>query len=98
MVNIRRINELGIKKILVTGIGPLGCLPQNTASNSFQNCNEALNNFSLSHNQLLEQNIWQLNYEAAAPLFTYLDLYSTFISALGLHNNSPGMKFESPSI
>ncbi|XP_042068448.1 GDSL esterase/lipase At5g03610-like [Salvia splendens] len=83
MSNVKRLNSFGIKKIFVTGIGPLGCLPQSTASNSYQNCNAALNNFSMSHNQLLEQNIFQLNSEAASPIFTYLDLYTSFLSALG---------------
>ncbi|KAL1557740.1 GDSL esterase/lipase-like protein [Salvia divinorum] len=83
MSNVRRLNSFGIKKIFMTGIGPLGCLPQSTASNSYQNCNAALNNFSMSHNQLLEQNIFHLNSEAASPVFSYLDLYTSFLSALG---------------
>ncbi|XP_057804046.1 GDSL esterase/lipase At5g03610-like isoform X2 [Salvia miltiorrhiza] len=83
MLNVRRLNRFGMKKIFVSGIGPLGCLPQSTASNSYQNCNAALNNFSISHNQLVEQNIFQLNLEAAAPVFTYLDLYTGLMSALG---------------
>lgn len=89
MSNVKRLNSFGIKKIFVTGIGPLGCLPQTTASNSYQNCNAALNNFSMSHNQLLEQNIFQLNSEAASPVFTYLDLYSSFLSALGTKSRIP---------
>lgn len=91
VLNIRRIHNFGIKKIVVTGIGPLGCLPQATASTSYQSCNAELNNFSISHNQMLEQYLWRLNYEAAAPVFTYLDLYGGFISALGLDHNSPGI-------
>ncbi|KAL0299057.1 UNVERIFIED_CONTAM: GDSL esterase/lipase [Sesamum radiatum] len=90
VLNVRRIKDFGIKKIAITGIEPLGCLPRNTASASYRNCNAAENNFSQSHNILLKQHIWALNYETAAPVFKYLDLYNAFISALKIDQNSPG--------
>ncbi|KAL8551762.1 hypothetical protein ACS0TY_000725 [Phlomoides rotata] len=84
IINVRRIHEIGIKKIGITGIGPLGCLPQNIASISYKNCDAALNNFSDSHNQMLKGQIWNLNSEAGAPIFIFLDLYTAFTSALQL--------------
>ncbi|KAL0303595.1 UNVERIFIED_CONTAM: GDSL esterase/lipase [Sesamum radiatum] len=78
-----------IKKIAITGIEPVGCLPRNTASDSYRNCNAAENNFSQSHNILLKQHISALNYETPG-VFKYLDLYTAFISALKIHQNSPG--------
>ncbi|KAI3458865.1 hypothetical protein Pfo_015528 [Paulownia fortunei] len=90
ILNVRRINGFGIKKIGITGIEPVGCLPRNTASASYENCNAAENKFSQSHNQLLKQSIVALNHEAAAPVFVYLDLYRAFISALKIKQNPPG--------
>ncbi|KAK4433159.1 GDSL esterase/lipase [Sesamum alatum] len=90
VLNVKRINGFGIKKIAITGIEPLGCLPRNTAAALYRNCNAAENNFSESHNILLQQHIWALNYETAAPVYKYLDLYNAFISALKIGQNSPG--------
>ncbi|KAK4385505.1 GDSL esterase/lipase [Sesamum angolense] len=47
---------------------------------------------TISHSPhiLLKQHIWALNYETAAPVFKYLDLYNAFISALKIDQNSPG--------
>ncbi|KAK6156289.1 hypothetical protein DH2020_010537 [Rehmannia glutinosa] len=58
------LREMNGKKIGVTGIEPVGCLPRNTASASYGNCNAGLNNFSQSHNQVLKQSIGALNNEA----------------------------------
>ncbi|KAK6136020.1 hypothetical protein DH2020_030230 [Rehmannia glutinosa] len=89
MLNLKRIKGFGIKKIGITGIEPLGCLPVNTASSSYANCNAAQNNFSQFHNQLLKQSIGALNNEVAVPVFIYLDLYSAFLSALKTKQNPP---------
>ncbi|XP_020549180.1 GDSL esterase/lipase At5g03610-like [Sesamum indicum] len=90
VLNVRRIKDFEIKKIAITGIEPLGCLPRNSAASSYRNCNAEENNFSQSHNILLQQHIWALNYETAAPVFKYLDLYDAFISALKIDQKSPG--------
>ncbi|KAK4480411.1 hypothetical protein RD792_013484 [Penstemon davidsonii] len=91
IVNVKRINDLGIKKIAVAGIEPLGCLPRVTASSSYKKCSATENNLSIYHNQMLKQNLIGLNsYSAAAPVYIYLDLYTAFTSALQTENNSSG--------
>ncbi|PIN08717.1 hypothetical protein CDL12_18706 [Handroanthus impetiginosus] len=82
ILDVKRINGFGIKKIGITGLEPAGCLPRSTASASYEYCNTEENKFSESHNQMLKQNLEALNDEAGAPVFIYLDLYNAFTSAL----------------
>ncbi|XP_051120006.1 GDSL esterase/lipase At5g03610-like isoform X2 [Andrographis paniculata] len=91
--NIKRIRLLGIKKIVITGLHPLGCLPLNIATNAYRNCNTGENYFSESHNRLLKQNIETLNDEVSTPVFAYLDIYDAFISSIETRqNNSDKLK------
>lgn len=85
ILNVNRIHSLGIKKIAVTGMEPAGCLPRNTASNSHQYCIPEGNNLSLSHNNLLNQNLLGLSYNV-----TYLNIYDAFTTALKLDQNPQG--------
>lgn len=41
--NLLHIQSLGVRKIVVGGLQPLGCLPGATATTSFQQCNSTLN-------------------------------------------------------
>ncbi|XP_019151451.1 PREDICTED: GDSL esterase/lipase At5g03610-like [Ipomoea nil] len=97
-LDLRRLHGLGVGKVGVTAIEPLGCLPQFTASTSYQNCSEVENSLSRFHNQMLKQSIDKLNNETAAGQpFVVLDLYTAFMSALNIHENHPGISsFENP--
>ncbi|KAG4913511.1 hypothetical protein JHK82_054096 [Glycine max] len=72
--NLIRIKGLGVKKIVVGALQPLGCLPQETATSSFQRCNATSNALVLLHNSLLNQAVTKLN-----QLETTKDRYSTFV-------------------
>ena len=81
--NLMRIHGLGVKKIAVTGIGPLGCLPLVTAPSSFRQCNDTFNTLITLHDTLLNQAVAKLNQEAKDhSTFVVLDLYDTFMSIL----------------
>nr|GME17441.1 GDSL esterase/lipase At5g03610-like [Ipomoea batatas] len=99
-LDLRRLHGLGVGKVGVTAIEPLGCLPQFTASTSYQNCSEVENSLSRFHNQMLKQSIDKLNNETAGRSlqpFVVLDLYTAFMSALNIHENHPGnSSFENP--
>ncbi|XP_062091806.1 GDSL esterase/lipase At5g03610-like [Humulus lupulus] len=84
--NLRRIQSLGVRKIAVTALEPLGCLPPFTASSSFQNCTQIFNSVSDFHNQMLHQKLQALNNQSYSSSSKYLpilvlDLHSTFLSA-----------------
>ncbi|KAJ7970558.1 GDSL esterase/lipase [Quillaja saponaria] len=88
--NLKRIHDLGVKKIAVIGLQPLGCLPAQTFGSSFQQCDEAQNMVSNFHNQLLIQEVQKLNHEKKKSVFFILDLYSAFISAINEQKNHAG--------
>ncbi|KAM7532284.1 hypothetical protein LguiB_035694 [Lonicera macranthoides] len=95
-LNLKRIQEIGVKKIGVTSMEPLGCLPQFTASTSYQNCSESENSVAEFHNEMLEQSLDKLN-NITTGGFVKLDLYKAFMSALNPSGDSrKSSKFENP--
>ncbi|KAK4792160.1 hypothetical protein SAY86_022595 [Trapa natans] len=92
--NLRQLYELGVKKVAVAALQPLGCLPVSTAVNSFQSCNDTVNLLVGIHNQLLRQAVDGLNNQTHSSTFIIVDLYSSFMSVLdGTGGHS---KFEKP--
>lgn len=81
LIDLKRLESLGIQKIGVTALEPLGCLPPFTASSSHQNCSEALNLVSGFHNRLLKQSLKDLTNQSEKCKIIVLDLYSAFMSA-----------------
>ncbi|XP_062005176.1 GDSL esterase/lipase At5g03610-like [Rosa rugosa] len=95
-VNLKRVYDLGVKKIVVTALQPLGCLPGSTAEFSFQKCNGTQNLLVGFHNLLLQQAIAKLNNETKSS-FIVLDLYTSFMSVLKNKGDHLGsIKFENP--
>ncbi|KAI8563079.1 hypothetical protein RHMOL_Rhmol03G0085500 [Rhododendron molle] len=94
-VNLKRIHDMGVRKVAVTAIEPVGCLPESTVANSFQQCNETANTLAKLHNTLLQVAVAKLNSESKDPgAFIILDLYDAFASVL--NNKETTVKFESP--
>jgi ABC-type enterochelin transport system ATPase subunit len=81
-LNLKRIQSLGINKIAVELMEPLGCLPVFTQSYSYEKCNETLNMVAMNHNQLLLQAVDKLNKEIGKSVFVTLDLYTAFLSTI----------------
>ena len=83
-INLFRIHKLGVKKIVVGGLQPLGCLPLITGESSFQHCNGIVNFLVLLHNGLLNQSVTKLNQQTNKGNSTFLiiDLYDSFMSVL----------------
>ncbi|CAI0408226.1 unnamed protein product [Linum tenue] len=86
--NLIRLHGAGVKKVMVTGLPPLGCLPATTASNSFQQCDQSLNQLVTLHNLLLTQSVAALNNATGGPTFVMLDMYGAFMAALPNGNNN----------
>ncbi|XP_015951464.1 GDSL esterase/lipase At5g03610 isoform X1 [Arachis duranensis] len=86
-----RIKNLGVKKVAIGGLQPLGCLPLITSTSSFQKCNETFNNLVAIHNNLLNQSITKLK-QSYKGGFLIIDLFDSFTSVLNhpktynLHN------------
>ncbi|OAY42883.1 GDSL esterase/lipase At5g03610 [Manihot esculenta] len=93
-VNLKRIKGLGVKKIAVCGLQPLGCLPPSTFASSFQQCNATQNDLVGFHNLLLQQAVAKLNNETKDTSLLIFDLYSAFMTVL--NNKGGDSKFENP--
>ncbi|XP_028752473.1 GDSL esterase/lipase At5g03610 [Neltuma alba] len=90
--NVARIHRLGVKKIAVNGLQPVGCLPKTTASSSFSLCNSTHNTFARHHNTLLSQGLARLKEKANDnSSFVVLDLFHSFMSVLN-HPSTYNMK------
>ncbi|KAF3539605.1 hypothetical protein F2Q69_00018349 [Brassica cretica] len=96
-VNLRRIHALGVKKIAVPLLQPLGCLPGITVASSFQRCNESQNALVKLHNSLLQQAVAKLNNETKQSTFITIDLYNAFLTVFKNKGANPGSTtFQSP--
>lgn len=85
VLNIQRIYSLGVKKIAVTALPPLGCLPTNTVTKGFEQCNTTFNQATMFHNMLLQQLVAKLNNQTLdhdASNFIIIDFYNAFSSVL----------------
>lgn len=85
--NIKRIKDLGVRKVAVGAIQPVGCLPSNTITDSFQQCNTTFNTLAMVHNQLLQKAVANYNNESNSMDFTILDLFSVFSTVLQNNGN-----------
>ncbi|XP_048322097.2 GDSL esterase/lipase At5g03610-like [Ziziphus jujuba] len=96
-LNLKRIHSLGVNKIAVTALEPLGCLPRSTAITSFQQCNGTENTLVNLHNALLQQAVAKLNNETKDSAFLILDLYASFMTVFKNKGDGLGnIKFENP--
>ncbi|KAK7392598.1 hypothetical protein VNO78_21041 [Psophocarpus tetragonolobus] len=83
VTNLVRIQRLGVRKIVVGGLHPTGCVPASTASYSYQQCNSTFNDLALLHNNLLNQAVTKLNRQSKDnSTFVVVDLYDSFMSVL----------------
>ncbi|EEF33624.1 GDSL esterase/lipase At5g03610 [Ricinus communis] len=96
-VNLKRIHELGVKKVAVTALQPLGCLPRSTFASSFQQCNGTENELVSLHNLMLQQAVAKLNNETKDSTFVILDIYSAFMTVFKNKGDHPGSStFQNP--
>ncbi|KAF3441689.1 hypothetical protein FNV43_RR15604 [Rhamnella rubrinervis] len=94
-INLKRIHELGVKKIAVTALEPTGCFPRFISNiTSFQNCTDSLNPLANLHNQLLQKAVAKLNNETKDTPYVILDLYASFMKVFNNKGDPPGIKID----
>ncbi|XVF55685.1 hypothetical protein PTKIN_Ptkin06aG0056700 [Pterospermum kingtungense] len=81
-VILERIHKLGVRKIAVSSLEPLGCLPFRTADSSFTHCNQTDNDLVDFHNKLLVQAVKDLNKQTNTKSFFILDIDKAFWTVL----------------
>ncbi|KAE9619294.1 putative SGNH hydrolase-type esterase domain-containing protein [Lupinus albus] len=81
-VNIKRIHSLGAKKIVVSLLQPIGCLPTASVISLYYSCIDLFNKVPRNHNKMMLQIVEDYNKEIGEPVFRTLDLYNAFFSAI----------------
>ncbi|KAM0026306.1 putative chlorogenate--glucarate O-hydroxycinnamoyltransferase [Helianthus debilis subsp. tardiflorus] len=79
---LKLIHDTGVRRVLVTSLQPVGCLPRETVFSSYKQCNESRNTAASFHNQLLQQAVTMLNNNTKDSSFLILDMFSAFNTAL----------------
>jgi phospholipase/lecithinase/hemolysin len=69
---------------MVTGVGPIGCLPNQLAMNKTTTgqCIDSINNLVLTFNSYLAQLVNQLNSALSGSFFVYADVYTSFLDVI----------------
>lgn len=94
-VNLRRIHSFGVKKISITALGPLQCVPEITALTDFKECNSTLSQLVDFHNFLLTRAVDELNKETNDYPFFILNLHDAFSSVIQNKGNPQGKLYNS---
>ncbi|CAL0299761.1 unnamed protein product [Lupinus luteus] len=81
-VNIKRIHSLGVEKIVVSLLQPIGCLPTISVVSLYHDCIDLLNLVSRDHNKMMLEIVEDLNKEIGKSVFKTLDLYNSFLTAI----------------
>ncbi|XP_010490848.1 PREDICTED: GDSL esterase/lipase At5g03610-like isoform X1 [Camelina sativa] len=96
-VNLRRIHALGVKKVAIPLLQPLGCLPLFAKDSSYQKCSDIINAFVIIHNNELKKVVANLNKETKQSTFMVIDYYNAFLTVFKNKGEKPGsQRFETP--
>ena len=83
---LKQLYNLGAKQILVTDIGPIGCIPSQLAVKSVNGeCIDFDNNLAINYNAGLKLLISQLNSQFLDSKFIYVDSYDPILE----YRNNP---------
>lgn len=79
-LDLERLYSMGFRQFAVTDMGPLGCLPLYTQSNSFARCNDTANGLAIYHNSLLQTALKRIKHTRMDARIVVLDQYSDSMS------------------
>nr|XP_010919419.1 GDSL esterase/lipase At5g41890 [Elaeis guineensis] len=84
-LHLKHLHEIGARKFIVVGIGPLGCIPYVRALMLVENgkCSSITNNLIQGYNMKLSRKISQLNQEMGPEtIFVYANSYQIVIEII----------------
>ncbi|KAL8133188.1 hypothetical protein AgCh_008594 [Apium graveolens] len=73
-----RLYNLGARKVIISGIGLLGCIPSILAQSNSGKCSEQVNQLVLPFNTNLRTMVTNLNTNLPGSNFIYLDIHNMF--------------------
>ncbi|KAG2241415.1 hypothetical protein Bca52824_007871 [Brassica carinata] len=79
--HLKRLHELGARKFVVVGVGPLGCIPFARALNLIPagKCSDQVNQIVRGYNMKLRHSLATLNTEYHNTTFVYANSYDLFL-------------------
>lgn len=86
-VVLLRLYNMGIRKVAVSSLEPLGCLPFATVDYSYTRCNDTSNKVAVYHNLLLQKSVQRIRKKYAGLSLVVLDQYTSFMSILSHPQN-----------
>lgn len=88
--------NLGARNVLVTGMGPLGCIPMqlNLRNSTDGSCIEALQQMAVNYNTALKPMLKELNAEFPDAVFAYVNVFDMNMQYI---NNPTAYGFEVPN-
>ncbi|TKY69120.1 GDSL esterase/lipase [Spatholobus suberectus] len=76
---IKRIYDLGARKFLISGVGPIGCIPASIIKTPHsQDCNEDINQKVKPYSDKFPAKLQELQTQLSGSLFINLDTYNFF--------------------
>ncbi|XP_062074695.1 GDSL esterase/lipase At5g41890 [Humulus lupulus] len=87
-VQLKRLHELGARKFIVVGVGPLGCIPFTRALNLLPSgkCSEEVNELIRGYNHKLNGLLEHFNKELGPQtIFVYANSYDIFLNIIHNH-------------
>jgi len=95
-VNMIVLGDLLFKKIAVTSLQPIGCLPSYTSASSFKSCNESQSALVELHNKLLKKVVAKLNEQSRVMKkeqhFFIIDIHNAFMTVMKNKGENPSNK------
>ncbi|OEL20384.1 GDSL esterase/lipase [Dichanthelium oligosanthes] len=79
---VKRLQDLGVSKVLVNSLPPVGCIPWRARLSNYARCDARGNDIATTHNALLRQKLGDLDD------VLLLDLYATFRSVAQSNSGS----------
>lgn len=74
---------IGARRMILVGIGPLGCIPSQLAQSNITNgCIKQVNDLVKPFNQYLLQQMIRLNSTLPGSYFVYHNIYDTFFDMI----------------
>jgi len=72
------LHHLGVRKLLFTGLGPVGCIPLQRVLTTDGGCQQNLNEYAVKFNVAMKELITDLNSKLPGANFVFADGYDFF--------------------
>lgn len=74
---MQKLHELGARKLVVVGIGPVGCTPAQRHESIKEECSDEVNFWANKYNQQLTSMLQELQSQLNDINYSYFDTYAT---------------------